>query len=213
MGIFRRKDETLNEILLREADLDEPAQPPEPAPVSDAPDTDTDSDPDPFDPFAGTYPADTWTGALTRAMARPARYDSISTVTAPGLAGDRIEFATLPDGDVIVDEEEGDADLSPLADAVEQRLRPPYRVLARREDGDLWAVAARQIEVVRLDFDGGDGIELSSEGGRRELRVDGEPWQGEIPGLEQAGEVFAHDYVVQADRLDGDLWEIQASAL
>jgi hypothetical protein len=139
----------------------------------------------------------------------------VTTVRAAGISGDTVEFATLPAGDVIVDTETGDADLSPLADVVEKQLQPPYRVLARRQDDDLWSVAARAIDVVELHFDGGDEIELvEDEGGTRtELRVDGEPWSEPIPELERAGETLGTDFVVQADRLDGDFWEIRASAL
>ncbi len=150
-----------------------------------------------------------WTGPWRR----PAVWDLVTTVTAPGIAGDKVEFATLPAGDMIVDTETGDADLSPLADAVEKQLKPPYRVLARREDDDLWSVAARTIDVVELSFDGGDEIELVENEGVTELRVDGNPWTEEIPELARAGETLGSDFVVQADRLDGDLWEIRASAL
>ena len=100
-----------------------------------------------------------------------------------------------------------------FADAVEKQLKPPYRVLARREDDDLWSIAARTIDVVELKFDGGDEIELVENEGTTELRVDGKPWNQEIPELERAGETLGTDFVVQADRLDGDLWEIRASAL
>ncbi len=48
---------------------------------------------------------------------------------------------------------------------------------------------------------------------RTPLIVDGELWRQEIPELERAGETLGTDYFVQADRLDGDLWEIRASAL
>jgi hypothetical protein len=208
MGIFRRrKEETLNEQMLREAGIDD-----EQEPVAEEADP-----PQPVDPYAGSYPADTAGGiipaSLDRAMARPAVWDLVTTVTSPGLAGDKVEFATLPTGDLIVDTETGDADLSPLADAVEKQLKPPYRVLARREDDDLWSVAARTIDVVELSFEGGDEIELVENDGSTELRVDGKPWTEEIPELERAGETLGADFVVQADRLDGDLWEIRASAL
>jgi hypothetical protein len=43
--------------------------------------------------------------------------------------------------------------------------------------------------------------------------VDGKPWKQVIPELERAGETLGSDFVVQADRLDGDFWEIRASAL
>jgi hypothetical protein len=206
MGIFRRrKDETLNEQMLREAGIGEQ----EPAEETDPP--------EPLDPYVGTYPADQalgrWPGYLSHAMARPAVWDLVTSVRVTGISGDAVEFATLPAGDVIVDTETGDADLSPIADTVEKQLKPPYRVLARREDDDLWSVAARAIDVVELKFDGGDEIELVENEGTTELRVDGTPWKQEIPELERAGETLGADFVVQADRLDGDLWEIRASAL
>ncbi len=202
MPFFRRRHETLNEQLLREAGLeDEASAQPEPEPAA-------------LEQEPAALPEHLGAGRLVGlALERPARYDSVLTVDLPGLRGDRIEFATLPEGDVIVDDEEGDTDLSPLADAVEKELEAPYRVVARHQEGDRWTVAARRIDVLRLDFDGGDEIELVSEGGSRELRVDGEPWSGEIPELERAAEAVGHDHVVQADRLDGDLWEIRASAL
>jgi hypothetical protein len=147
-------------------------------------------------------------------MARPGEYDAVVTVHAADIPGDAVGFATLANGDVIVDDEQGDSDLSPLADAVEQELQPPYRVVARRGEDDLWSVAARGIDVLELDFSGGDEIELASVGGEIDLRVDGEPWSGRIPELEQAGEAAeGEDYVVQAERLDGDLWEVRASPL
>ena len=209
MGIFRRrKDETLNEQMLREAGLsttlDSPGLP-------DSQDSVTSS---PIEPEPAEETADpVWSAYLTRAMARPAIWDVVTSITAPGIEGDKIEFATLPTGDLIVDTETGDADLSPFADAVEKQLDPPYRVLARREGGDRWGIAARVIDVVELTFDGGDEIELVENEGSTELRVDGELWTQEIPELERAGETLGTDFVVQADRLEGDFWEIRASAL
>jgi len=204
MGLFRRRTkETLNEQLMHEAGLD--AQP-DPEPEA--------TQPAPFDPYAGTYPADEAIGVWTRAMARPGEYDAVFTTRAAGVPGDSVEFATLPSGDIIVDTEQGDADLTPLADKVEEHLQSPYRVVARREGPDLWMVAARRIDVLEVDFDGGDEIELACEGGKIDLRVDGKPWPGRIPELEHAGEAAqGEDYVVQAERLDGRLWEVRASPL
>ncbi len=206
MGLFRRQRETLNEQLLREAELDEvyEPEPTEPQPAHS----------EPVDPYAGTYPADDVVGVWRRAMARPGEYDAVVSVHASGVVGDAVEFATLANGDVIVDTEQGDADLSPFADAVELHVEPPYRVVARRGEGDLWSVAARGIDVLEVQFSGGDEIELASVGGSLDVRVDGEPWSGHIPALEHAGEAAdGEDYVVQAERLDGDLWEVWASPL
>jgi hypothetical protein len=161
MGWFRRKEEeTYNEQLLREAGL-AGQEPPAPLPG--------------LDPGIAA--------SIFGMGARPAEWDVFATVEAPGLAGDDVEFAALPNGDLIVDEERGDADLSPLADAVEQRLKPPYRATGRRGEGALWAVAARQIDVRRLQRDGDEFED-----------VDG-------------------DTVLRGTRLEGDLWEVQEDRL
>src|SRR2546421_534462 len=45
------------------------------------------------------------------------------------------------------------------------------------------------------------------------LKVDGRPTLGSARGLERLGEAEGTEYVVQARRLDGDLWEVEATAL
>lgn len=142
-----------------------------------------------------------------------AEWDASATIDAPGLAGDRIAFTTLPGGDVLLDEEAGDADVSALADAVERELPPPYRALAGRQEGDLWAVLARRIEVERLEWGYGDTLELSRKDSWQELRVNGEPSPARAPALERLGERAGRDFFVKAERLDGDLWEVRVSAL
>ena len=199
MGLFRRRNETLNEKLLREAGLD-PAEM-----LGEAPHP----QPEPARSILRTL------GVPDGSSVSPKEWDTTVTVAVPALAGDRIEFTTIPDGDVIVGEETGDADVSPLADAVERRLDPPHRAVAARQGGDLWAVGARRIEVARIPFPAGDRLELSRSGGEDELRVDGEPTDEAIPPeLEQVGEAVAsNSFYVQAERIDGDLWEVRATAL
>ncbi|HEU5216030.1 MAG TPA: hypothetical protein VFU30_10860 [Gaiellaceae bacterium] len=200
MGLFRRRQETLNEQLLREAGLDpaqvlgdpQPAQPePEPSrPMFDAIDVPDGS------------------------RVEPKEWDAAVTATASDLAGDRIEFTTIPDGDVIVSKAEGDGDVSPLADAVEQRVSPPYRAVAQRQEGDLWAVAAKRIQVAKIPFPDGDKLELSQNGGDLDLRVDGEPSDDPVPPeLEQLAAAAGESVYVEAERIDGDLWEVKVTAL
>lgn len=198
MGFFRRKQGTLNEQLLREAGLD-PAQV-----LGDVP------PPGPLEPpqtviSAAGLPHDLRLG--------PKDWDVTVAVTAPGLAGDRIEFTTIPSGDVIVDEETGDADLTPLADAVEKRIEPPYRAAAVRQDAELWGVGAKRIEVAKFALPDGNIVELSENEGSREVRVDGEPSDAEVPELVRLGERVGADYTVEAKRIDGDLWEVRATVL
>lgn len=210
MGLFRRRKETLNEQLLRDAGLD-PAH----ALGPDAGAATTEPHPDPA-PFLLPPPrmGDVSLGWMGKVESGPTDWDACVTATVPGLAGDRVEFTTLPDGDVIVDEESGDADLSPLADAVERRIDPPYRAAAERHDGDLWAVGAKRIEVAKIPFPSGDRLELSRNGGDEALRVDGEPSDEPVPpGLERVGDAAGGSFYVEAARIDGDLWEVRATAL
>jgi len=87
---------------------------------------------------------------------------------------------------------------------VEEQLPPPYRARAARQRGDLWAVQARKIDVIRLrNAPDGDSIELTGD----TLLVDGAREFGSVPELEGLGDI------VRAERLDGDLWEVRASPL
>jgi hypothetical protein len=141
-------------------------------------------------------------------------WDATAVADAPELAGDEVEFVVLPDGSVLVDEEVGDASLGPLADGIEETLRPPYRAKAVRRSESTWAVGARTIEVVELRPDvEGDKIELTSVGGERTLTVDGGRAFGRIPQLEEVGEARGPDYALRAARLDGALWEVDAAPL
>jgi len=142
-----------------------------------------------------------------------ADWDASATVHAPGLGGDTIEFTTLEGGNVLIAEEQGDADVSALADAVEKELQPPYRARAARQTGDLWAVLANRIDLHRFSFSRADTLELSRKDSWQELRVDGEPSMGRAPELEQLGERAGPDFFVKAERLDGDLWEVRVTAL
>jgi hypothetical protein len=199
VGLFR-KQETYNEQMLREAGLDRV--------VFDEPET-TRSDEPPAFPTG-----DISLGWLGNVEGGPMDWDAAVSVRAPGLAGDQVEFVTLPNGDVIVEKEKGDGDLSPMADAVEERVTPPYRAVAARQDGDLWGVGAKRIEVAQFEFPDADALELSENDGETELRVDGVPSDGAIPmELQRLGERVGANFCVEANRIDGDSWEVKVSAL
>jgi|SRR5438093_5699310 len=145
-------------------------------------------------------------------IARQREWDAVATVRAPDIRGDELAFDVLPDRTVLVDEEVGDAPLSPLADAVERELQPPYRAKAVRQSDELWAVAARAIDVARLQGQAGETIELSVRDGERTLAVDGAREFGTVPELEALA-AGRGDYVVRAERLDGDWWEVKVDPL
>jgi hypothetical protein len=184
--IFRR--EPLHKKLAREARLE---QQPEPSIV----------DPGPH-----------WGVTGIHGVPRPRRWDAVASAQAPGLSGDEVHFVALPNGDLLVDEDEPDDTLAPLAEAVEQTLPAPYRAEAVRQSDDVWAVAARRIRVEELDREG-DELQLVVNQGERALTVDGVRVFGTVPELERIGSSESESYVVRAKRLDGPLWEIEASPL
>lgn len=203
MGLFRRNQETLNEQLLREAGLDQsvelatPASP-EPDPPSKPPELPLDIDPHSPRHKHRFLP----TGTVD--------WDALVFVKA-ALAGDRIEFTTLPNGDIIVDE--GTGDLSPLADAVEEKIDRPYKAVADRHENEVWAVGAREIQVAEFAFAEGDAIVLSVTDGTEQVRVDDEPSDARVSALERLGEREGPNYCVEADRIDGDFWEVRVLPL
>jgi hypothetical protein len=144
---------------------------------------------------------------------RARRWDTVATVDVPGLAGDAVHFVALPDGTLLVEEDEPDGALAPLADAVEERLPPPYRAEAVRRGPEHWAVAARRIETAEVPGLRGDDAELTSTPDGRALRLDGRPAFGSARALERVGEATGPEYVVRARRLEGDLWEVEANPL
>jgi hypothetical protein len=196
VGLFRKK-ETYNEQLLREAGLDRVVinTPPPPR----APESVPDNPPRP--------------GHEGLQMSRM-RSDWDTTVAALAqVEGDRVEFTVLPNGDLIVTHG-GDGDFSPLADAVETHVAPPYKAHASRQAGNRWFIGARQIEVEMFPFPGANALELAQSGGSPEFDVDGEPSDAAPPvTLLRLGERVGRDFCVEASRIDGDYWEVKVSPL
>jgi len=186
--IFRR--EPIHKKLARQAGLDSEGQ----------------REPEPVDP------GPQWGVTGIHGVPRPRRWDVVVSAESPGVTGDEVHFVATPNGDLIVDEDAPADSLSPLADAVEERLAPPYRAEAVRREDDLWAVAARSIEVAELDA-AGDEIELIVNQDERTLTVDGERAFGSVPRLEQLAEREGSSYVARARRLDEALWEVEVNPL
>ena len=141
------------------------------------------------------------------------RWDAVASADAPALKGDSVHFVALEDGTLVVDEDEPDASLAPLADAVEETIPPPYRAEGVRRGGDTWGVAANRIAIASLPDLRGDEAELTSTREGKVLKVDGRTTLGSARGLERLGEAEGPEYVVRATRLDGDLWEVEATPL
>jgi len=189
VGLFR-KGEPIHVQLAREAGLDAP------------PARGSAEDPRPPTLDVGMH-----------GLQRPRTWDATVTVEADGIDGDTATFVALPDGTLLV-EQGPDTSLEPLAAAVEQELRPPYRARAVRQSDTMWAVQARRIEVVQIpDGPDGDSIELTHTNDGTTYSIDDMRSFGSLPALEERGGREGAEYTVRADRLDGDLWEVRAAAL
>jgi hypothetical protein len=139
---------------------------------------------------------------------RERQYDAVATTDAPDAAGDSARFVGLEDGSLLI--EEGDGDLTALADAIEHEIARPYRATAVRRGETTWAIAAHRLRVIELPEPGGDEIELVLNGEEKTLVVDGNRSFGTMPELEQLADGNA---VIRAARLDGSLWEVRVDPL
>jgi hypothetical protein len=180
VGLFRRKP--LHERLAEEGGLVEPPAGPL---------------------FTGVIPE---TGI--HGVPRERQYDAVVTAEAPGVEGASALFVALEDGSLLI--EEGQGDLTPLADAIEQEVARPYRATAVHRGGSNWAVAAHGLRVLELPEPGGDEIELALNGDEKTLIVDGNRSFGTFPELEALAD---GDAVIRASRLDGTLWEVRVDRL
>jgi hypothetical protein len=143
-----------------------------------------------------------WDKAGIHGVHRPREWDEVATVNAD-VAGERALFVVL-DEEILI--EDGPDDVEPLTEGL--ALDPPYRAEAVRRSDGVWAVAARRIDVIHLPEIDGDELEMSRHGNERTVVIDGERRFGSIPVLEREG-----NYAIRARRLEGDLWEIEASLL
>jgi hypothetical protein len=164
LPFFRRKP--LHEQLAEEADLDIGRPPPAPRAFSG------------FLHNGGLFDA-----AGIHGVHRQREWDAVATVEAE-LPVEQLEFVALPDGTLVVEEDVPDGALSPLADAVEESLAAPYRAQAVHQDGQIWAVGAKRIEVRAFPDHDEDELELVEDG-----------------------------RIVLGRRLDGDLFEVEVTPL
>ena len=142
------------------------------------------------------------------------RWDAVATAEAPELSGDQLDFVTLPDGTVLVDEAVPEGAITPLAEAIERELDPPYRARAIRREDVLWGVGAVAMQVVDVPEEiDGDTVSLAVQGSERTLLIDDRPGWSDVPTLEAYGRERYRDFVLQAERLDGNLWSLQVNAL
>jgi hypothetical protein len=161
-----------------------------------------------------------WDGSLGRGLVgvhgvpRGRTWPPVVFAETPDVPGDEVHLVALADGTLVVDEEVPDGCLEPIAFAVEERFPPPYRALARRQAGDLWAVAAEQVAIVDFaDDDSAASIEVTCVDGTVTCIVDEAMSSRRFPELEQIGLQNGSGYTLRAERLEPDTWVVDASPL
>jgi len=140
---------------------------------------------------------------------RDREWDAVASAEAPDLPGEELEYVALEDGTLIVDDDLPDGALSPLADALEGQIRAPYHGWAFWQGDDVWTVAAKRVQVVEVPEDvPGDEVQMTVNGDRGSLVIDGAESGADLPSLANfAGQQYG-SFVLHASRLDDTLWEV-----
>jgi hypothetical protein len=147
-----------------------------------------------------------WEGLVgVHGVPRPRTWDAVASAHAPDLTGDGVAFLVLEDGTVVVEDDVLDGAVLPLADALDERLRPPYRAAAIPKGRDVWSAVAEKVAIVELPGLEEDEIELTVVDGERTLTLDGERTIRPLHALDALAERHG-DVVVNAERIDGDLF-------
>jgi hypothetical protein len=139
-------------------------------------------------------------------------WDASIAAHAPGLTGDSVTFTALDDGTLVVNEDVPEGSLSPIADALEEMVAPPYRAAAARNEGDMWTAVAESVQIVDLPGVAADEVELTVVDGERTLTLGDEQTSGPLPALDALAE--GHESVaLHAERVDGDLFAVDVFPL
>jgi hypothetical protein len=139
-------------------------------------------------------------------------WDATAAAHAPELTGDSVTFTVLADGTLIVNEDVPDGALSPVADALEEMVAPPYRAATARNEGDMWTAVAESVRIVELPDIEPDEVDLTVVDGERTLTLGGEQTMLPLPPLDALA--AEHESVaLHAERVDGDLFAVDVFPL
>lgn len=139
-------------------------------------------------------------------------WDAVAAAQAPELTGDSVTFFALDDGTLVVSEDVPDGALSPVANALEETVEPPYRAAAARNEGHIWTAVAESVRIVELREVDADEIDLTVVDGERTLTVGGEVTIRALPALDALAD--EHDSVaLHVERVDGDLFAVDVFPL
>ncbi|HEX3290436.1 MAG TPA: hypothetical protein VHR46_03510 [Gaiella sp.] len=142
-------------------------------------------------------------------------WDILTTAHAPELPGPELTFVALADGTLVVDADVPDGSVTPLADALEQELEPPYEAAAVRAESGTWTVAAHTVLIAPAAPADGENAELARVDGVLSAKLDDseiDPHKAP-PGLVALLDGVDGDAALTAERLDETTWVAQRWAL
>jgi hypothetical protein len=139
-------------------------------------------------------------------------WDAVVAAHAPALTGERVTFVALADGTLVVNEDVPDGSLTPVAEEIEEMVKPPYRAAAARNEGDMWTAVAESVRIVELPGVRADELELTVVGGERTLAVGDERTDLALPPLDALAEGQG-DVAIHAERVDGDTFSVDVFPL
>jgi hypothetical protein len=145
-------------------------------------------------------------------LAPPREWDAVTTADCSGRGEDCVFLALEPDRVHVL---RGTLETARCAAAaLGDLLPPPYRAFARRRGDDTWAVGAVSVELASLPGMEGDELTyVATEDGERSLTLDGRPTVAPTDALEAAAGGRFPAFVLQAARVDADLWEVSVDPL
>jgi hypothetical protein len=145
-------------------------------------------------------------------LAPPREWDAVTT-TSCDARGDECHFVALDDARTA--REDGPPEAVVCARrALESMIQPPYRAVALRRARGTWAVGAVAIETAELPGAPGDELAFTvTPEGERELLVDGRPTTADLEPLERLAAGRFEAFVLRAERLAADTWEVTIDPL
>jgi hypothetical protein len=130
------------------------------------------------------------------------------------LEGEAFVFVTLADNSLIIEDQQGEEPLEPVATVVERRVEAPYRARGFRIDEGRFIVIADPIDVIDLGSLQGESLVLVALAGEHRVVVDGVALAApQIPPdlLDEAQE--SEPCIISASHVDEQWWELTVEEL
>jgi hypothetical protein len=129
------------------------------------------------------------------------------------LAGESFAFVALEDGSLIIEDQQGEEPLEPVATIVERRVTTPYRARGFRADAGRFLVIADPIDVIDLGTLVGESVQLVATASERRFTVDGVPVMQSPPPDLTAEADDAQPCIISASHIDEQWWELTVEEL